>query len=127
MYGRRENVIHKVNTGALVGLDRQGLLSGKSNILFAAHPPARCGLTLFRLAAQADVFSFEKYKIFLFLRIKSVARKKFIWYNRRVVKRALVVKRLRRRPLTAQSRVRASEATLNRGDPIGVSVDSRQN
>ena len=84
----------------------------------------RCGFTHFRAAAQADVFfskKFSRRQKFYVLRAKSVARTRGLWYNLQAIGKndasaretphskityGLVVKRLRRRPLTAQSRVR---------------------
>ena len=84
----------------------------------------RFGFTHFRAAAQADVFfskKFSRRQKFYVLRAKSVARTRGLWYNLQAIGEndasarepphskityGLVVKRLRRRPLTAQSRVR---------------------
>ncbi len=82
----------------------------------AAPPPARSGLTLFRFAAQADVFFFYiPYRINFLYDIKKrlqdfafcvIIYTHFKGTSCKFIDCGLVVKRLRRRPLTAQSRVR---------------------
>ena len=98
----------------------------KGRSVRAAHPPARSGLTLFRFAAQADVFFFYiPYRINFLYDIKKrlqdfafcvIIYKRFKGTSCKFIDCGLVVKRLRRRPLTAQSRVRFPAGSPNEGD-----------